>query len=90
MAKNWIKGATSNSHGQFRAKAEAAGMSTKAYAGKMADAPGKTGSQARLAKALMKFSKGGRVDMLPGMDKKPIMAPMPTGGGVMSSRDKRK
>jgi hypothetical protein len=50
---NWIAKATSNSHGQFRAKAQAAGMSTKAYANKEAGAPGKTGKQARLAKTLM-------------------------------------
>jgi hypothetical protein len=50
---NWIAKATSNSHGQFRRKAEAAGMSTRAYANKEASAPGKTGKQARLAKTLM-------------------------------------
>jgi len=50
---NWIAKATANSHGQFRAKAKAAGMSTRAYADKEAGAPGKTGKQARLAKTLM-------------------------------------
>ena len=50
---HWIASATSNSHGQFRRKAEAAGMSTRAYANKEASAPGKTGKQARLAKTLM-------------------------------------
>lgn len=53
MAKNWIAGATKNAHGQFRKKAQAAGMSTRAYASKMAGAGGKTGKQARLAKTLM-------------------------------------
>jgi hypothetical protein len=50
---NWIAGATKNSHGQFRAKAQAAGMSTRAYANKEAGASGKLGKQARLAKTLM-------------------------------------
>ena len=53
MAKNWIKGATENAHGQFKAKAKKAGMSTKAYAAKEKNAPGKTGKQARLAETLM-------------------------------------
>jgi len=61
---NWIAKATSNSHGQFRAKAKKAGMSTKAYARKEAGKPGKTGKQARLAETLMgmhhKESKEGR------------------------------
>ena len=51
--KNWIKAATANSHGQFKAKANAAGMSTRAYAEKMSGAKGKTGAQARLAITLM-------------------------------------
>lgn len=54
---NWIAGATKNSHGQFRAKAKAAGMSTAAYAKKEANAPGKTGKQARLAQTLMGMHK---------------------------------
>ena len=53
MAKNWIAGATANSHGQFRAKAEKAGVSTREYAQEKADAPGKLGKQARLAETLM-------------------------------------
>lgn len=53
MAKKWIKSATSNAHGQFRAKAEAAGKSTREFAEEKASAPGKLGKQARLAKALM-------------------------------------
>lgn len=49
----WIKGATENSHGQFRAKAEAAGESTGAYAREHEHDSGKTGKQARLAETLM-------------------------------------
>lgn len=51
--KKWIQAATANSHGQFKAKARKAGMSTADYASKMASAPGKTGAQARLASTLM-------------------------------------
>ncbi len=69
MPNNWIKGATKNSHGQFRRKAERAGMSTKAYAnkvirtykagGKRKHTPTqtKTYRQAVLAKNLMGFKK---------------------------------
>lgn len=51
--KRWISSATSNAHGQFKAKAEKAGMSTRAFAEKEKDAPGVTGKQARLASTLM-------------------------------------
>ena len=51
---NWIAGATKNSHGQFAAKAKAAGMSTSAYAQKHKGDSGTTGKQARLALALAK------------------------------------
>ncbi|MBA59913.1 MAG: hypothetical protein CMQ40_12185 [Gammaproteobacteria bacterium] len=66
---NWIGQATKNSHGQFRAKAKKAGMSTKAYANKVIKqykAGGKrkhsarqtkTYRQAVLAKTLMGFKK---------------------------------
>lgn len=54
--KNWIKKATDNSHGQFKAKAEAAGKSTKSYAEEHKHDSGKTGKQARLALALMGVS----------------------------------
>ncbi len=54
--KKWIKGATENSHGQFRAKAEAAGESTKEFAKEHAGDSGKTGAQARLAENLMNAS----------------------------------
>jgi hypothetical protein len=50
--KKWIKGAIKRP-GAFRAKAKAAGMSTRAYAQKMKDAPGRIGKQARLALTLM-------------------------------------
>lgn len=53
--KNWIAGATANAHGQFKAKAKRAGMSTQAYAKKMDTASGTTGKQARLAETLMGF-----------------------------------
>ncbi len=55
--KDWIAGATANSHGQFKAKAEKAGMSTKEYANKEKGAKGKTGKQARLALSLMGLHK---------------------------------
>lgn len=57
MAKNWIKGATANSHGQFAAKAKKAGMSTAAFAKSKAGAGGKLGKQARLAETLGKMRK---------------------------------
>jgi hypothetical protein len=56
MAK-WIKKATANAHGQFKAKAEAAGMSTHAYAEKEKNAGGKLGKQAVLALNLMAAAK---------------------------------
>lgn len=49
MAKKWMKKAFSNAHGQFKAKAEKAGMSTEAYAEKEKGAKGLLGKQARLA-----------------------------------------
>lgn len=51
--KNWIAGATDNAHGQFKAKAEKAGKSTRTYAEEHKGDKGKTGKQARLALALM-------------------------------------
>ena len=56
MAKRWISKATDNAHGQFAAKAKAAGKSTKEYAEEKKDAPGKLGKQARLALTLMGVS----------------------------------
>lgn len=51
--KKFIKAATANAHGQFKAKAEEAGMSTKSFAKEKSHAPGKLGKQARLAETLM-------------------------------------
>lgn len=51
--KKWIKGATENAHGQFRAKAEAAGKSTREFAHEHEGDSGKLGKQARLAETLM-------------------------------------
>jgi hypothetical protein len=48
-SKKWMSKAFSNSHGQFKAKAARAGMSTAAYAKKEEHAPGLLGQQARLA-----------------------------------------
>lgn len=61
MAKRkWIKSATEGAHGQFAAKAKAAGESTREFAADKADAPGKVGEQARLAKTLMGMNRGGK------------------------------
>lgn len=51
--KKWIQGATKNSHGQFKAKAEAAGKSTEEFAEEHKGSPGLLGKQARLALTLM-------------------------------------
>ena len=59
--KNWIKGATSNAHGQFKAKAEAAGETTKEFAKQHDGDSGKTGAQARLAETLMGMSRKKRL-----------------------------
>jgi hypothetical protein len=53
----WIKKATEGAHGQFRAKAEKAGESTRAYAEEHKGDSGKTGAQARLALNLMEAGK---------------------------------
>ncbi len=55
--KKWMKGAVENAHGQFKAKAEAAGKSTAEFASEHAGDSGKTGKQARLAQTLMKSGK---------------------------------
>lgn len=57
MNSNFIAKATANAHGQFKAKAKKAGMSTRAYAAKEKGAKGVTGKQARLAAELMSFHK---------------------------------
>lgn len=51
--RKWIKAATENAHGQFKAKAEKAGKSTAEFAKEHEDDGGKTGKQARLAETLM-------------------------------------
>ena len=51
--KKWIQSATSNAHGQFKAKAEAAGKSTREFAEEHQHSKGKLGKQARLALTLM-------------------------------------
>lgn len=53
MAEKWIQKATANAHGQFKAKAHKAGLSTADAAQKWSSKPGKTGKQARLAQTLM-------------------------------------
>lgn len=59
--KNWIAGATKNAHGQFRAKAKKASMSTKAYAAKAKNSSNPvTRRQAVLAETLMKVNKKGK------------------------------
>jgi hypothetical protein len=59
MAKKWIKKAVPASRkGVFKKKAEAAGMSTAAYAEKEKGAPGELGHEARLAQTLMGMHKG--------------------------------
>lgn len=63
MARNWIKSATANSHGQFRRKAESAGETTRQFASEHAGDGGKLGAQARLAKNLMGMhAEGGVVE----------------------------
>lgn len=54
--KKWIKAATDDSHGQFSAKAKAAGKTTAEFARQHYDAPGRLGKQARLASTLMGIS----------------------------------
>lgn len=61
MAKRWMSEAFKNSHGQFSSKAKKAGMSTAAYASKVAKSPtASTHSkrQANLAKLGMKYGGG--------------------------------
>ena len=52
----WMKAAFAGSHGQFKAKAERAGESTRAFAEKEKGAGGVTGKQANLALAGMNAS----------------------------------
>lgn len=50
--------ALAHAHGQFAAKAKAAGMSTEAFAEKHKGDPGVLGHEARLALTLMHFNHG--------------------------------
>lgn len=54
----WVKAATADSHGQFRAKAEHAGETTRQYAAEHKGDSGTTGKEARLALALMGMHHG--------------------------------
>ena len=58
--KRWVSKATKGAHGQFRKKAEAAGESTREFAGEHEHDSGKTGKQSRLALTLMGMSHKGR------------------------------
>lgn len=60
MAKHWMQEAFANSHGQFRAKARRANMSTKAYARRHEHDSGKTGRQAQLALRGMEANHKGK------------------------------
>lgn len=51
---HWMEKAFANSHGQFKAKAKHAGMSTEAYANK--PHKGKTARQANLVKTAAKIN----------------------------------
>lgn len=51
--KHWIKGATKNAHGQFAAKAKAAGESTLEFAHQHDADGGKLGKEAVLAENLI-------------------------------------
>lgn len=56
--KKWIQKAVPESHkGIFRAKAQDAGMSTRAFAQKHEHDSGKLGNEARLAETLMGLHK---------------------------------
>jgi hypothetical protein len=57
MTKHWMKKAFANSHGQFKAKAAAAGESTSEYAHEKEHAKGRLGKQARLALVGMRSKK---------------------------------
>ena len=51
--KKWIAKATAGAHGQFAAKAKAAGKTTREFASEKSGASGTLGKQARLAQTLM-------------------------------------
>ena len=63
MAEKWMQDVSRGikrrgKEGVFRAAAQRAGMSTRAYAEKKKHAPGKTGKRARLALAFMSAKHG--------------------------------
>ncbi len=58
--KNWIKKAVSKHPGAFKAKAEAAGKTTREFASEHAGDSGTLGKEARLAKTLMGMHGGGK------------------------------
>jgi hypothetical protein len=58
--KRWIKAATEGAHGQFSAKAKAAGETTRQFAAEHSGDSGTLGKQARLAQNLMKAAAHGR------------------------------
>ena len=64
MAKKWMAKAFANAHGQFKAKAKKAGMSTSGYAAKVtkkgSSASTKTKRQANLAKTAAKIRRKGK------------------------------
>src|SRR6202021_2591267 len=77
--KNWIKKAIpKGNRGKFKAKAEAAGETTREYAAEKKDAPGALGKEARLAQNLM------------GMKRKSKMYSHPSSAKGMSSWPKKK
>lgn len=68
--KKWIKDAIKPSgRGVFKAKAEAAGKTTREFAAEKASASGKLGKEARLAKTLMGMHKKPRAERWYGGEK---------------------
>lgn len=61
--RKWIKGAIKHP-GALKAKAKAAGETTREFAAKHADDPGTTGKQARLAETLMGMHHKSKADKL--------------------------
>lgn len=60
--KNWIKNAIPESHrGRFKAKAEAAGKTTREFAAEHEHDSGTLGSEARLAENLMGMTRRSRL-----------------------------
>lgn len=83
MAKDWMKKATANAHGQFAAKAKAAGKSTRAFAESNVHASGLLGKQARLALTLMGAKGSGKSNAENPGDKRTMGQKLykPMGGG---------